>query len=261
MEVYFVNKRLKLDFLWGTSDLIDVIDPKYGIKIGLRMRGQLGVRVIDYQYLHQTLIGTLMKKNYLTFSIVNEFFRAFINQKCKKILADEVITKKITYFEIQIHLDEIQNALLEEIRTGLKEYGFEIKNLAIENIDCPDDDLIRINEILHKKAELEQLGGSSYRTIRGYDVLESAAKGGGVAPAIVGVGLGSEIGKETNGKGLIPEETDNYGICPKCKSQINSKAKFCPECGTEILKQCPACKAKISSGQKFCPECGKKLYE
>ena len=36
MEVYFLNKRLKLDFFWGTSDPIEVLDPQY--KIILRMR-------------------------------------------------------------------------------------------------------------------------------------------------------------------------------------------------------------------------------
>ena len=261
LEIYFINKRLKLDFLWGTSDLIDVIDPEYGIKIGLRMRGQLGVRVFDYQYFHQTLIGTLMRNNYLTFGVINDFFRAFINQKCKKILANEIITKKITYFKIQIHLDEIQQTLFDEIKEGLKEYGFEVVNLAIENIDCPDEDLTRINEILHKKAELEQLGDSAYRTVRGYDVLESAAKGNGVTPAIVGVGLGSEIGKDTTSKGIIPPKSDLKCVCPVCGGEIAEKAKFCPECGTKLLKQCPACKANVTSSQKFCPECGKKLYE
>lgn len=262
LEIYFVNKRLKLDFYWGTSDLIDVIDPEYGIKIGLRMRGQLGVRLADFQYFHQSLIGTLMKNNYLTFGVINDFFKGFINQKARKTLADEIINKKITYFKIQLHLDEMQSILFTEIKEGLAEFGFEVINLSIENIDCPDEDLARLNDILHKKAELYQLGDSAYRIVRGYDVLEAAAESGGAAPALVGVGLGTEISKGVVGGGnVLPMETPSLGKCPRCGCDISITSKFCPECGAKIIHECPKCGSAITLRQKFCPECGEKLYK
>ena len=36
-EVYFINTKTKLDIPWGTSDPIQLIDPKYFVK--LRIRG------------------------------------------------------------------------------------------------------------------------------------------------------------------------------------------------------------------------------
>ena len=265
MEVYFINKRLKLDFYWGTVDSIDVIDPIYGIKLRLRARGQFGVRLTDYQYFHQTLVGTLLKDNYVDFDIIRDFFRGFINQKIKKILANELINKKITYFEIQVHLDEIQEALQEEVVKELKQYGFEVANLSLESVDCPEEDLDRLNEILHKKAELNQLGDNAYRTVRGYDVLEAGAKGNGNASAFMGVGLGMQMGQAANAGGaIIPpqqQEQSNEISCPKCGAKIPEKSKFCPECGTKIISACPKCGAPVSPKQKFCPECGQKLYE
>ena len=264
LEIYFINKRLKLDFLWGTVDPIDVIDPQYGIKIRLRARGQFGVRLTDYQYFYQTLIGSLIKNNSVTFDVIRTFFRGFINQKIKKILANEIISKKITYFEIQLHLDEIQEALQEEITKELKQFGFEVANLSIENIDCPEEDTEKLNEILHKKAELNQLGDNAYRTVRGYDVLEAGAKGNGNASAFMGVGLGMQMGQAANtGAGIIPaQDTSKAQIaCPKCGAKIDANAKFCPECGQKILHACPKCGTEVSPNQKFCPECGNKLYE
>ena len=263
LEIYFINKRLKLDFLWGTADPVDIIDPVYGIKLRMRARGQFGVRLTDYQYFHQTLVGTLLKNNYVNFEIIRSFFRGFINQKVKKILANELITKKITYFEIPVHLDEIQEALQEEIQKELKQYGFEVSSLSIESIDCPEEDLDKLNEILHKKAELNQLGDNAYRTVRGYDVLEAGAKGNGNASAFMGVGLGMQMGQAANGGAIIPPQSSKEETitCPKCGANIPSGSKFCPECGQKILHECPKCGAKVSPKQKFCPECGHKLYE
>ena len=264
LEIYFLNKRLKLDFLWGTNDPIDIIDPVYGIRIRLRARGQLGIRLTNYQYFLQTLIGSLMKNNYITFDTVRSFFRGLLNQKCKKILATELIKNKISYFEIAVHLDSIQETLQNAINEEFEKYGFELANMSIESIDVPNEDLDALNDILHKKAELNQLGDTNYRTVRGYDVLEAGAKGNGVAPAIVGVGIGGEIGRTAVGGGIIPpqgsSDEDKGDVCPVCGAKISGNAKFCPECGTKILRECPKCGAKVSPRQKFCPECGQKLY-
>ena len=174
-----------------------------------------------------------------------------------------MITKKITYFEIPVHLDEIQEALQEEIQKELKQYGFEVSSLSIESIDCPEEDLDKLNEILHKKAELNQLGDNAYRTVRGYDVLEAGAKGNGNASAFMGVGLGMQMGQAANGGAIIPPQSSKEETiaCPKCGANIPAGSKFCPECGQKILHECPKCGAKVSPKQKFCPECGHKLYE
>jgi membrane protease subunit (stomatin/prohibitin family) len=60
MDVYFANKRLKLDMFWGTSDPIKIIDPEYHVQINVRARGQMGFRLEDYQYFLQTLVGTII---------------------------------------------------------------------------------------------------------------------------------------------------------------------------------------------------------
>ena len=51
--------------------------------------------------------------------------------------------------------------------------------------------------------------------------------------------------------------------CPQCNYLIDSKVKFCPECGYKIeniqKKYCSICNTELSEGAKFCPECGTKV--
>ena len=269
LEIYFINKRLKLDVLWGTADPVDVIDPVYNIKLRMRARGQLGVRLTNYQYFYQTLVGTLMKDHYITFDVIRQYFRGFLNQKVRKALATELVAKRITYFEISLHLDELQESISASLVPELEKFGFQMVNFSIETVDCPEEDLNKLNEILHKKAEMEQLGDTGYRTVRGYDVLEAGAKGNGTASTFMGVGMGMSMGQQMGGAvggGIIPPQNQSAPkaetiACPKCGAEIAANAKFCPECGQKILHECPKCGAKVSPKQKFCPECGEKLYQ
>lgn len=53
-------------------------------------------------------------------------------------------------------------------------------------------------------------------------------------------------------------------ICPnpKCKSVIPDDSKYCPDCGTKVIKTntCLNCGAEnIPKGSNFCPDCGKPV--
>lgn len=268
IEIYFINKKLKLDLLWGTSDAIKILDPVYKIQLRVRARGQIGVRLTEYQYFYQTLVGSLMKGNYITFDVLKSYFRGILNQRVKKALSTKMISEKITYYEIDPRLDEIQESLLEEIKVEFKKFGFDVVNLSIESINVPDEDLDKLNQILHKKAEYEQLGDDIYRTTRGYDVLEAGAKNsGGSAGTFMGVGLGMQLGNEVKG-GIIPEKKTTEAkrnrktkYCGNCGAEIEVNSKFCQECGEKVTKSCPKCGNEISNEIKFCPECGEKVGE
>ena len=52
--------------------------------------------------------------------------------------------------------------------------------------------------------------------------------------------------------------------CPKCNAVVDSNAKFCPECGTKMVRPeaptaCPKCGVTLPAGAKFCPACGQKI--
>ncbi|MGV2393319.1 UNVERIFIED_CONTAM: zinc ribbon domain-containing protein [Campylobacter lari] len=47
--------------------------------------------------------------------------------------------------------------------------------------------------------------------------------------------------------------------CLSCQFKMKRDSKFCPECGSKIVKSCQACKATLSPSAKFCLECGAKV--
>ncbi len=259
MEVYFVNKTIKLDMLWGTSQPIVILDPVYKVQINLRARGQFGVKLDNYQYFLQTLVGTLMRDSYVTYEIISDYFRGIINQTSKELITSYILKNKVTYFEILAHLSEIRSEIERSLFIHLEEFGFKVINMSIEALNAKESDLARLNEILHKKAEYEQLGDNIYRTSRGYDVLEKGAENNSSAGTIMGVGLGMNMTNQLNSGSIIPPANTSNQTCSNCNSPISDNQKFCSSCGQKILKNCNKCNSEVQPGQKFCSSCGEKL--
>ncbi len=58
-------------------------------------------------------------------------------------------------------------------------------------------------------------------------------------------------------------KSENYKICPHCKTKNPEKALFCVHCGRKLDKnldiQCPSCGIKNAKTAKFCVGCGETL--
>ncbi|WP_407695265.1 zinc ribbon domain-containing protein [Selenihalanaerobacter shriftii] len=44
--------------------------------------------------------------------------------------------------------------------------------------------------------------------------------------------------------------------CYNCDSVIEEYARFCPECGVELVMSCPECETELDPKTKFCSNCG-----
>lgn len=65
---------------------------------------------------------------------------------------------------------------------------------------------------------------------------------------------------------LKDEDSVNVPICPECKTENPENAKFCLNCGKELVIEtknipCPNCGAENPTEAKFCLECGNNLNE
>src|SRR5438046_2941396 len=47
--------------------------------------------------------------------------------------------------------------------------------------------------------------------------------------------------------------------CPRCRHEVPSGAKFCPECGAALPAGCVRCGRELPPSAKFCPECGQPV--
>lgn len=174
-EIYFVNTAMKLDINWGTIDPIQLIDPKYYVKLRIRAFGQMGLRVSDIFTLFKELIGGMQKNDIIKFDKIKEYYRGILVIKVKSAIADAIITNGISALEISVKLESLSNEVREKIVPEFERYGFTVANFYIQSINFPDEDFEKINKILENKAEFEIMGDGRYATKRSFDVYEGGS--------------------------------------------------------------------------------------
>lgn len=264
-EVYYINTVTKLDMNWGTSDPIQIIDPKYFVRLRVRAFGQLGLKILDYSLFITELIGSLNLADVVKFDKILDFYKGVLISKVKTIIADIIINHKISALEISARLDDISKLASDSLVPEFAKFGFKITNFYIKSINFPKEDFVQINKILEDKAAFEIMGDNRYTTKRSFDVYEGAANNtGGVAGAFVAGGVGLSAGMALGGNlnKVVNTEPSTDIKCLKCNTLNKADSKFCCNCGESMEQSvCPKCKAVINAGSKFCNECGQPLEQ
>lgn len=266
VEVYFINTLVKLDVHWGTSDPIQLIDPKYHIKLRVRAFGQMGMRIVDAKEFFSQLVGAIPFGDLVKIDKINEYYRGILVIKVKAAIAEAIIEAKISALDISTQLEAISAKVKEQISSSFLTYGMTVVNFFIESINFPDEDFAQINKLLEDRAAFEIMGEERYLTKRALDVYEGAANNkGGTAGAFVagGLGLGAALNLSAAMQKRVgnPLDPGKSAFCTTCGAKLPPKAKFCAECGTKVVAVSAICEcgAKLSKTAKFCPECGKKV--
>ena len=66
-------------------------------------------------------------------------------------------------------------------------------------------------------------------------------------------------GRQVVINGAGPVVQPGRRVCPKCRTQNDTNAKFCLNCGEPLSNACPDCGFELAANARFCPNCGKKL--
>lgn len=276
-EVYFVNKVVSMDVLWGTSSPIPIQDAVYKIILPVRANGQFGVRVVDSKKLLINLVGTVDSFDQAS---LRKYFKGILLTNIKDYIATEFVKHQVSFLEIHSHLKEISNGIQSLLAREFLEYGIELVNFNVNEITPPEDDpsYVQLKNALAKKAEMSVMG-YDYQQERAFDVLDKATANEGNASDIMGAGMGLGMGVNlgnilggTMGAAMTNVQPDMQTPpattkCTSCGKEIPKGAKFCLECGEKVVSVekesmvcCPKCGAKVPEG-KFCLECGTKLEQ
>jgi hypothetical protein len=83
----------------------------------------------------------------------------------------------------------------------------------------------------------------------------------GIGGFLGGLGLGNALGLGGSGAASAPASTPappTAAKCGGCGAQLSAAARFCPECGTPVVRErrCASCGVTLEAGTKFCPDCG-----
>lgn len=274
-EVWYINKIHSLDIKWGTPTPIQLQDPKYKVFVPVRSFGQFGIKIGDSRKFLTKLVGTMpvFDKN----SIL-KYFRGLYLTKVKDSISSYLIKKGISIMEINACLDELSEYLKERMVPTLDEYGIDLVNFYVNDINVPEDDpaVKKLKDALAKRAEMD-IVGYNYVQERSFDTLEGAATNpGGEQSGLMGAGIGLGMGMGIGGTlcnraGGIAQvlNTNEMKRCPKCGEEIENGKRFCSNCGYDTHKvedehqidsnntNCSKCGTMFSKKSKFCPECGK----
>ena len=261
MEIYFFNTTVAMKNVWGTQSPIQMIDPKYNIKVRVRANGQYALQLKDYQLFFSALMGSAGDKVLYDFNDINNLFRGIINTKISVILGEYIIKNKISFLDISLYLEEASALGKTKIYDEFNKYGLEVVNFFFSSINVPEEDLAKISEFLNKRAEFDIMGDDRYRVARSFDVLEKAAsnEGGAGALASAGIGLGMGMGMAPMMGQVMQQAAVAPTTCYNCKREIPKDAMFCPYCGTPKRRVCPNCNKEVGNDIAFCPYCGTKL--
>jgi membrane protease subunit (stomatin/prohibitin family) len=272
-EIYFINKVAKLDMKWGTTEPIQVVEPRYNIIVNVRGFGQFGIKIADSRNFVTQIVGTLHGDQISDYQRVSSYFKGLVLTKIKDTIADLIVNKKISVFDITTYLNSISTQCEENVSSEFNRFGIEVLNFFIESINIPEEDIAKLREILETRTEFEVLGDQRYTRKRSFDVLEKAASNpetGGVVGAGMGLGMGLGAGAVAGGvfgnvaKEMNATPSEQKIKCPGCGFENPAGAKFCSNCGAELGTQpiiCPKCKKENPSGSKFCVNCGASLVK
>ena len=199
-EVWFVNRAASLDVNWGTTDPIQVEDPKYRIIVPVRAFGQFGLRVADSALFVTRLVGATSN---FTRSELASHFKGIVVTRLKSAIAQAIVKQGVSVLEISSELQNLSEILEAQIIAELRPFGVETLAFRILSINVPqDDESLKVLKQAKAAAARRHIEGTSYPQERSYDVVEGAARNpgsGGIAGAAVGLGVGIAAAKAVGG--------------------------------------------------------------
>ena len=135
-EVYFINQAISLNRKWGTSSQARVYDHTYDLILTIGANGAMGLRVRDPRQVLLSVVGT---EPDLTGDQFLDYFRDTISMKIKEYIARVMQRPEIDFMVLDANLSEFSNQAKALLNEELAEYGVEICNFSISNIQIPDE--------------------------------------------------------------------------------------------------------------------------
>ncbi len=161
LEILFISVTLWVPVMWGTQEhnRFDYVDPKIGMPVSVGAFGEMKIRVTNPRLFYLELVasfGDVYSVDDLQASIRKNTIDATVRE------LQSVLTKnRLSYFDFNGAKYDIQ----EQIRFTLssrfdKDFGFEVRDFIIENINIPTEqekEIRRVYELSDRQNELYEL--------------------------------------------------------------------------------------------------------
>lgn len=201
-EIWFIATTVKRDLRWGTSNPIPLMDKSIGFPVSVRAYGKWGIRIKDARSFLVQFVGS---QAYADDIKIHNYLIGEVNQKVGDLFGEK-LRDGMPILEINAELNELSEEAANNIKNEFNKYGIEVINFNIENINIPDEELKKIQDVMYKSFEAKELSNvdlsESYSTLKSFEILKDAANNesdggvGSMMSAGIGLGAGFPLGQQ-----------------------------------------------------------------
>lgn len=244
VEVYFFNKDIKLDMLWGTRDPLLVTDLNTGNEIRLRARGKFKISVDSFPNIISKLLYKTTKNNLLEHNKLAMYLRELIVDSLNNALIDYTFKNRNALLKIESHSSELEGLITPSLQTQFKNFGLKLDSFNIDSINVYDQDISKLKEINEVKVDVpttkveepkKDFSNLSNPNFSGF------SKSISIDPTIIKT-----------------KENKEKLECPKCGKHSDANA-YCPYCGSPMKLRCVLCNHELAKDDEFCPKCNTRV--
>jgi membrane protease subunit (stomatin/prohibitin family) len=258
VEIYFANIKIFTNLKWGTKEPVAFKDSELGL-VRLRGFGTFTMRIAQPLLFINTLVGT---QGIYNTQQIEDFLRDVIVSRLNDLLGEMLDT----IFNLPQYYDELAAATKSRLLEDFARYGISLLDFYINSITPPAE----VQKMIDAKSGMQAVGDlDSFMKFKAAKAMGDAATadgGGGEIAGGMGLGLGAGLGmlipgmlQKTMQEGHKP--ATQQSSCPACQAQIPMDARFCSNCGQQIviINKCQDCGHDLPAGANFCMDCGAKV--
>ena len=255
-RVYYVNTKVMMGNKFGSPQPKKITDEKYGT-LEVTFFGEYAVRVIDPALLVAEVIGTNPKDTITYDEVVGSQLKAKFVEKVTVAISNVMRNKKVSFGDMGLYGSDISdemNKCLDD--SWKKQYGLEITDVAMGDINLTDESMKRVSRIDDAKIFSDPSMQSGLMASASAQAMENAAANeGGSMMGFMGMGMANQAGatminavnqnmQAQNAQPMQPG-APVAGAVQTNNTNTDQSPKFCSNCG-----------AKLTG--KFCSNCGKE---
>lgn len=247
-RVYYINTKVITGNKFGSPQPKKITDEKYGM-LEVTFFGEYAFQVVDPAKLISSVIGTNAKDTITTDEVVGGQLKTKFIEQLTQAIAVVMRKAKVSFGDIALYggdLSQEMNDCLDE--SWKKQYGLEITDVALGDINLTEDSMKRVSRI--DDAQIfsnKSLQSGLMATATSEAMTNAASNSSGAMMGFAGMNMATNFGN--NILNSVNQNTDDLPA-------FNTTNQ--PEPGTIFKKDENPQESKIQSTEKFCSNCGVK---
>ena len=260
-RVYFVNLLTIAGNKFGSPQPKKITDEKYGM-LEVTFFGEYAFKVVDPILLVNNVIGANPEDTVTYEEVVGSQLQAKFVEQVTQAISVVMRKHKVSFGDISLYNSDISNEMnvcLDE--SWRKNYGLEITDVAIGDINLTADSMTKVNKIdeatifSNKNLQSGLMASASADALRNASSNENGAMMGFMGMNMASGAAGSMMNAANQGSDVAGYQPGNQQ--PEMGTIFGRTEEPIVEIKEEETKECPECHTKGTG--KFCSNCGAKL--